>query len=118
MERKQAFLNAAIFAGEEALRNLGGETLSSSDKLQQMSTQLIELRQEIGEELLPAILNITQSTKDWIIFLDDDDMFKDSNCLKCISENIKSDNDIVFCGNIHHQYWMHRCTYVFRAFSR
>lgn len=40
--------------------------------------------------------------KDWIIFLDDDDMFKDSNCLEYIAENIKSDNDIVFwnfkCG--------------------
>lgn len=86
MERKQAFLNAAIFAGEEALRNLGGETLSSSDKLQQMSTQLIELRQEIGEELLPAILNITQSTKDFIEAIKSEDIKTAIATVKALTE--------------------------------
>tara|TARA_R100000458_G_scaffold48036_1_gene46947 strand:+ start:176 stop:2428 length:2253 start_codon:yes stop_codon:yes gene_type:complete len=65
MERKQAFLNAALVAGEIALRGIGGETLSSADKLQQMSTQLVEVRQKLGDELLPFVLDATTALKEF-----------------------------------------------------
>lgn len=74
MERKQAFLNASLFAGEEALRSLGAETLSSADKLQQMSTELIEVRQQIGEELLPFVLEATKAVKEFAENIDGDDI--------------------------------------------
>ena len=64
----------------------------------------------------------------WIIFLDDDDMFTDKNCLKKINTHLNNDNDIVFwkflrpdlvifpptmekirCGNVA------SCTYCFNS---
>jgi type II secretory pathway pseudopilin PulG len=74
MEQKQAFLNAALVAGEIALRGIGTETLSSADKLQQMSTELTEVRQRIGDELLPLVLEMTKATKDFIEAIDGDDI--------------------------------------------
>ena len=74
MERKQAFLNAALFAGEQALRGIGTETLSSADKLQQMSTQLAEVRQEIGEQLLPLVLEAAKVVKEFAEEIDGDDI--------------------------------------------
>ena len=74
MERKQAFLNASLFAGEQALRSLGEEQLSSADKLQQMSTQLIEVRQQLGEELLPFVLEATKAVKEFAENIDGDDI--------------------------------------------
>ena len=74
MERKQAFLNASLFAGEKALRSLGTETLSSADKLQTMSTELIEVRQQIGEELLPFVLEATKAIKEFAENIDGDDI--------------------------------------------
>ena len=70
VERKQAFLNAAIVAGEEALRNIGSETLSSADKLQRMSTELIEVRQQIGDELLPVVLETSEAIRDFAKTID------------------------------------------------
>ena len=74
MERKQAFLNASLFAGEKALRSLGTETLSSADRLQQMSTELIEVRQQIGEELLPFVLEATKAIKEFAENIDGNDI--------------------------------------------
>ena len=74
MEQKQAFLNAALVAGEIALRGIGTESLSSADKLQQMSAELTEVRQRIGDELLPMVLEMTKATKDFIEAIDGDDI--------------------------------------------
>jgi hypothetical protein len=82
LEQKQAFLNATLVAGKQKLRALGVETLASADKLMQMNTTFIELRQELGEQLLPIIISITDSMNDFMKSLDSTNVRQTISSLK------------------------------------
>jgi hypothetical protein len=53
-ERAQAFLNAALEAGEGLMKRLGDQTQTSAEKMQQFKAQLSEIKQFAGETLAPA----------------------------------------------------------------
>ena len=53
-ERKQAFINKALSEGKRLVDGLGEETLTSSQKLEQFSTSITNLKTAIGEALITS----------------------------------------------------------------
>ena len=52
-EKKQAFMNAALLAGREALSGMPDEVLNADQKFQALSASLDDASKEIGEAFLP-----------------------------------------------------------------
>ena len=84
-QRKQAFLNATLVAGNKAIRDLGIEVLSSSDKFEQMNVQFFELRRELGEQLLPLVLKATESLNEFIKSLESEEVRKTISAVETLT---------------------------------
>jgi len=58
-ERKQAFVNEAMFQAKDLVSNLGEEQLSTADSIAQMKASLFELAVTIGNELSPFVIDLS-----------------------------------------------------------
>tara|TARA_R110002020_G_scaffold412833_4_gene622406 strand:- start:547 stop:2520 length:1974 start_codon:yes stop_codon:yes gene_type:complete len=54
-QRKQAFMNATLAAGEKKLKGIGKEVLSSDSQFQRLGAASQNLSADIGEALLPVV---------------------------------------------------------------
>ena len=54
-EKKQAFLNATINAGEELIARLGGQNETTSEKVQQIEASIKDLSVTLGSMLIPNL---------------------------------------------------------------
>ena len=66
-EKKQAFLNATMESARAKVKSLGSEVLSQEDQYQQLETSIKEFRVEIGEFLLPNLIELVDFSKQFLV---------------------------------------------------
>ena len=71
-EKQQAFMNAVIEAGKEALADLPEETLTAQDAYDKLSATTVNLTTQLGEVLNRGFVPIMIATTDYIAALDTD----------------------------------------------
>ena len=66
-EKKQAFLEATMTSARAKVESLGGETLSTEDTFAQLSTQLSETSNAIGQTFTPMVLALSEGLRGALI---------------------------------------------------
>jgi hypothetical protein len=59
VEKKQAFVNEALRIGKENLEKAGGVVESDIDSFQRLTAETDNLQRELGEALIPVLINVT-----------------------------------------------------------
>ncbi len=59
VEKKQAFVNEALRIGKENLEKAGGVVESDIDSFQRLTAETDNLQRELGEALIPMLINVT-----------------------------------------------------------
>lgn len=71
-EKKQAFMTAALEAGEEALRALGPEILGVTDSFGKFDAEAQNLSKRIGDLLTPAMATLAETSAGIFKFFDEE----------------------------------------------
>ncbi len=58
-ERKQAFVNEAMFQAKDLVSSLGEEQLTTADSISQMKTAIFELAVTLGDQLSPFVVELS-----------------------------------------------------------
>lgn len=64
-EQKQALVNAVVGQGKEELEAMGEVAITNQEKIAQMTTKLVDLKTELGSQLLPYAVKFAQTLVDW-----------------------------------------------------
>ena len=65
-DKKQAFFNAAMKAGKDALEGLGNEQLSTADKFGKVQATFDDFSASVGKTVTPVVLGFLEGTADFM----------------------------------------------------
>ena len=91
-EKRQAFLNEVLIAGEDIIKKVGkaGQETTSAERWQQMTAAIADLRVEMGMKLLPAFESITGALTNYARKMAD--AMKEARDLRDLMESITVGN--------------------------